>query len=329
MTSVIHKTHFSNPLRGLHGKMTFAVSAESTDRYGDIVVQAGIDYRRYLLNSVALFNHDSAQPVGTFKNLRIQNGKLHADLEFLPVGLSPRVDEIRALCEHGVIKGTSIGFFPVEQEPIITNGKRTGTRFTKSELVEISVCPIPAQSEALAVARSLKISRGTMAKVFTNGSLVSEHIAQARKAVAEEHQHSSAIARIEKRIEALWTRIGDASTEQEQQLLIKSLKTLEKSATLLTPAHLRSAEQKRALQLDALAREQARDDNRWGTKAHRAEVDRRSTEFLQQKEAEYIAEQKARGTYISSDPAPSSGNTVRWRNQTIDLTPVWRGKKIY
>lgn len=325
--SIIRKTQTA--LLGAVGKMfSFAVSAESVDRYGDIIIQAGIDFKNYLKNPIALLNHNSGDPIGNFLNPRIQNGKLTADLDLLPLGVSARVDEIRALISHGVLRATSIGFAPIEQEPIYSsNGTRTGTKYNKSELYEISVVSVPAQSEALAIARSLGISRSTMARVFTNGALVSEHIAQARKAVAQEHKYSSTIANIERKIEELWLRIGDAETKAEQDALIRQLRSRERDATLLTPEHLRTADQKRALQLDALKAEQARNDP-WGTKARAAEARQRSTEVGQRLEREHIARQKAAGVWVDPNPSPSSGNAVTWRGQKIDMRPTWRGKKV-
>ena len=161
-----------------------------------------------------------------------------------------------------------------------------------------------------------------MARVFNNGSLVSEHIAQARKAV-QEHQYSATVANIERKIEALWTRIGDAATEAEQQVLIKQLRSYERTVANLTPEHLRTAEQKRTPQLY----EQARNDP-YGVRAQAAEARQRSTETVQRMEREHIARQKAQGVYVDPNPSPSSGNTVTWRGQKIDLTPKWRGKPI-
>jgi len=63
---------------------------------------------------------------------------------------------------------------------LFRNGSRTGIRYTKSELLEISVVSVPAQSEALAIARSLGVSRSTMAQVFAGGGTVSEHVVAAR-----------------------------------------------------------------------------------------------------------------------------------------------------
>jgi HK97 family phage prohead protease len=300
---------------------------EKTDRYGDQVVPSGVNFKNFLLNNVALFNHNSNSPIGKWLNVRLQDNQLLADLEFLPLGLSSRVDEIRAMAEHDILKAVSIGFMPKKQEPITINGRQTGFRYLESELCEISLVAVPALAEALAVARSLNISRGTMARVFTNGALVSEHIAQARKAVAQQHQYSATVANIERKIEALWTRIGEAATEAEQQALIKQLRSYERTVANLTPEHLRTADQKRTAQLYALAAEQARNDP-WGMKARAAEVRQRSTEYVQRMEREHIARQKAQGVYVDPNPSPSSGNTVTWRGQRIDIRPTWRGKPI-
>jgi HK97 family phage prohead protease len=288
-----------------------------------------VSLKNFLLNNVALFNHDSNSPIGKWLNVRLVDNQLLADLEFLPQGLSPRVDEIRAMAEHDILKAVSIGFMPLKTEPILNaSGRQTGVRFLESELCEISLVAVPALAEALAVARNLKISRSTMAKVFTNGALISEHIATAKKAVAQAHKHAADVANIERKIEKLWRRITQAVTEQERQELYKQVRLFERMSTSLTPEHLRTTDQKQQLRADALRAEKAKND-RWGVEAAREEYIRRMTEHSLRKEREAIEQQKREGRYVDDNPPPSSGNTVTWRGQKIDLTPTWRGRKIF
>ena len=76
-----------------------------------------------------------------------------------------RIDEIRALVEADILRAVSVGFLPRQSEPLTKNGGG-GLRFQQTELVETSLVSIPANPNALAVARSLNISRDTVAMVF-------------------------------------------------------------------------------------------------------------------------------------------------------------------
>ena len=118
--------------------------------------------------------------------MRVEAGELRGRLKLAPEGTSPRIDEIRKLVQAKVLKATSIGFMPVESEPIVNaRGSQTGTRFLRSELVEISLVSTPADGNAVALAKSLKISDQTMREVFAKPTdlTIGQRIRKARRAV--------------------------------------------------------------------------------------------------------------------------------------------------
>ena len=141
---------------------TFVMSDATVDRYGDVVEPSGWKLANFKRNPIALFGHDSSFVIGNWKNLRVEAGKLIGELVMLPAGFSARVDEIRAFIEAKMLRAVSVGFRGLKAEPI-GNG---GTRFTESELVECSVVAIPANPNALQVAKQLHISRDTQALIF-------------------------------------------------------------------------------------------------------------------------------------------------------------------
>ena len=140
----------------------FVLSDPSKDRVGDKIEQSGWELRNFLKNPVALFNHNQDAPIGTWENVRIEGGKLLARLKMAARGTSARIDEIRSLVEQGILKAVSVGFKPLEAEPI----KGGGLQFKRQELLEVSVVSIPALPSALALAKSLDISKETLAEVF-------------------------------------------------------------------------------------------------------------------------------------------------------------------
>jgi HK97 family phage prohead protease/HK97 family phage major capsid protein len=157
--SIVHKVHVS-PGHGLE----FILSDATPDRMGDVIEAEGWDLENFNKNPVALFNHNPNFPIGKWTNLRTISGKLRGHLTLAPEGTSDRIDEIRRLVEADILRAVSVGFLPKKSEPL-TKGA-SGLRFIQQELAEGSLVSIPANPNALAIAKSLNISRDTVAMVF-------------------------------------------------------------------------------------------------------------------------------------------------------------------
>jgi len=142
--------------------LEFIMSDATVDRMGDVIVQSGWDLADFVGNPIALFSHKADLPLGVWKNVRVQAGALRGRLELLPRGMSPRVDEIRAFVEAGMLRAVSVGFRPIDTEPL-PNG---GVKFKRAALVECSVVSIPANPNALAVAKSLNLSDDVQRVIF-------------------------------------------------------------------------------------------------------------------------------------------------------------------
>jgi HK97 family phage prohead protease/HK97 family phage major capsid protein len=155
------KTHSEE----VHG-MDFVLSDATPDRMGDIIEVEGWDLENFKRNPIALFNHNPNFPIGKWKNLRTDSDALKGYLELAPKGTSERIDEIRRLIQAGILKAVSVGFRPIDSTPINHKDPWSGMRFTKQELVETSLVAVPANPNALAMAKSLKISPATLDLVF-------------------------------------------------------------------------------------------------------------------------------------------------------------------
>lgn len=152
--------------------MEFILSDATADRYDDSIVAEGWDLKNFIRNPIALFNHNSDFPIGRWEKLSVKDGALRGHLQVAPKGASARIDEIRALIDAGILRAVSVGFRPIESEPI-AESKYGGMRYLKSELVETSLVSVPANPNALAVAKSLRISDSTLGMVFAkHGSLI-------------------------------------------------------------------------------------------------------------------------------------------------------------
>jgi|SRR5215207_9350073 len=146
--------------------LEYVMSDDSVDRYGDIIDVKGWDLTDFKKNPIALFGHNSNFPIGHWRNVRVEKGKLLGRLELVARGISERIDEIIALVEAGVLRAVSVGFRPLKAEAIDEKEPWAGLRFTKSELLECSLVSIPANPNALAVAKTMHVSEGTQGLVF-------------------------------------------------------------------------------------------------------------------------------------------------------------------
>ena len=158
---IVQKTHAAD----VHG-LDFILSDESIDRMGDVIMSDGWNLEAFNSNPICLFNHKPMHPVGKWKGLHIENGSLRGKLELAPEGTSPRIDEIRKLVDAGILRAVSVGFRPTEVKQRTEKGVAVGYIYTKSELVETSLVSVPANANALAVAKSLNVSPATLRLVF-------------------------------------------------------------------------------------------------------------------------------------------------------------------
>ncbi|MGO9622147.1 MAG: HK97 family phage prohead protease [Desulfobaccales bacterium] len=146
--------------------LEFIGSTADVDRYGDIIEVAGWDLKNFQKNPVILWAHNyGLPPVGTAKKVTKVDKALVFEVYF------PKDDEINAagwpdnmptpetvyrLCLAGVLRTTSVGFQGLETEPIYGEPQgedgwrpRTGTRYLKQDLYELSIVPVPANPYAV------------------------------------------------------------------------------------------------------------------------------------------------------------------------------------
>src|ERR1043166_2945173 len=111
--TVVHKA-----TTGGGAGLEFVLSDDTVDRMGDIVKADGWVLSNFKKNPIALFGHNSSFPIGTWSNIRIEGGKLIARLNLAARGTSARLDELISLVEQGILKAVSVGFIPMQSEPI-------------------------------------------------------------------------------------------------------------------------------------------------------------------------------------------------------------------
>jgi HK97 family phage prohead protease/HK97 family phage major capsid protein len=157
---LVYKTHASG------SGMEFVLSDGSVDLMGDVIEPRGWQIESFLANPIALFNHHADAPIGKWANIRISDNDLRGDLVLAEKGTSARINEIRKLVEADILRAASVGFHPIRREPIKNNSAWGGSHFLEQRLVEVSLVSVPANPNALAVAKSLNISPRMLRKVF-------------------------------------------------------------------------------------------------------------------------------------------------------------------
>jgi HK97 family phage major capsid protein/HK97 family phage prohead protease len=224
---IVHKTH-----AGKNDGLEYVLSDETPDRMGDVIMADGWDLTNFKKNPIALFGHQNGFPIGKWKNLRVIDKQLRGQLELAPAGTSSRIDEIRALVAADILRAVSVGFAPKESRPRPESDY--GVFFTQSELMETSLVSVPANPNALQIAKSLNISPATIDLVFAgkgNGNGIRRRrftggqantIPQARKGTTMS-SYAQRISATEQRINALrdqlnehWTKTDETNVSDDQ-----------------------------------------------------------------------------------------------------------------
>jgi HK97 family phage prohead protease len=124
-----------------------------SDRVKDVLVAKGCQLDNYRTNNIVLANHDQNHPIGNFEP-SIKGDAVEGVITFAPAGVSAKADEYCGLYKSGVMKTVSVGFSPVDAEPIAGGG----TRYKQWELQEISCVAVPCDPGAIVTARNLEMA---------------------------------------------------------------------------------------------------------------------------------------------------------------------------
>jgi HK97 family phage prohead protease len=132
-------------------RMTTAALA----RDGDILMPGGCVLENYRANPIQLWSHDPSEPVGTNSEIVVGDDCIAARCTFAPPGVSAVADKVRGLVKSGIVRGVSVGFEPLDGEPLDPAKPLRGMRITRWELLECSFVSIPADPGAVVTARAV------------------------------------------------------------------------------------------------------------------------------------------------------------------------------
>jgi HK97 family phage prohead protease/HK97 family phage major capsid protein len=162
----------------------FVLSDGSVDRMGDVVDPSGWDLGRIKSDPVVLFNHDRNQIVGRWSDVRVKDGKLVGKIVWTQSDKWPFAQYLRDLVREGILRTVSVGFKPTAKQPLHKDADphHGPFRFTRQELLECSLVSVPANPNALAIAR--QIPRDVFAQIFREPA--SEGLGNSRALSAEQ-----------------------------------------------------------------------------------------------------------------------------------------------
>jgi HK97 family phage prohead protease len=143
--------------------IAWTLSTYDLDRFGERIDPAGWEYKRYLDNPVVEWAHRYDIPaIGKIESLTADDNGLHGVVIFNGKDYDPFGWAIGERVKVGVIRAGSVGFRILEIEiPDKETGKDGTTLiFRKQELLEFSICNVPANPRALAKPLALSKAAG-------------------------------------------------------------------------------------------------------------------------------------------------------------------------
>jgi HK97 family phage prohead protease len=127
------------------------ISTINADRDGDRVIPEGGRFANFLKNPVLMWSHGYQDiPIGTVTQLDVTAGKdIRAAWRWLRD--DPFADRVRNAWDQGIVRGSSIGYRPLASKPNSTGG----LDIEDWELLELSLCAIPMNPEAVRTLKGL------------------------------------------------------------------------------------------------------------------------------------------------------------------------------
>jgi HK97 family phage prohead protease len=133
--------------------LPWTLSTFDLDRFGERIDPQGWDFKRYMDNPIVEWAHSYMIPaIGKIEGLTIDDDGLHGVVYFNDKSYDPFGWSIGQRVKAGVIRAGSVGFRVMEIEIPSKADSADGTSliFRKQELLEFSICNVPANPYALA-----------------------------------------------------------------------------------------------------------------------------------------------------------------------------------
>jgi HK97 family phage prohead protease len=175
------RQHFPATLRAVGPReFKFTASTDQLARDGHVLLPSGLQLGNYRRNPIILWQHNPAQPVARCTQIGVVDGELRGTAEFAPLRTTALADEVCGLVKSGVVSSLSIGFDPIEAEPLDRKKPRGGQRISRADLLEISLVSLPADTGAMITERYMR-TRSLPADVSAQMIRASEAVEEASR----------------------------------------------------------------------------------------------------------------------------------------------------
>lgn len=128
------------------GEFKVIATTATADRDGESILVEGWDFENFMKNPIILFGHnywDMDCIIGAATKVYVEDGQVIVEGVFADTESG---QFIRKLYDDGILRTVSVGFIPK---------MRNGSVITQAELLELSFVPVPANPEALSLAKSI------------------------------------------------------------------------------------------------------------------------------------------------------------------------------
>lgn len=145
--------YFNAPTEAIGDREVRAViSTSAIARDGHVLEASGAQLDNFRKNPIGFFQHRQDQPVNRWA-LQRAGDAIIGTATFPPAGVSALADQVLGLIKNHIINSVSVGFEPLESEPLDPKKPRGGQRITRWELYEVSWVGVPSDTNAIVTQR--------------------------------------------------------------------------------------------------------------------------------------------------------------------------------
>lgn len=163
------------------GVIQFIACTDGVKRDGNRVRNDGWSFANFEKNPQFLWCHEyHSLPIG--KHVQWEIGKDNGESvlrlwsQFCSADLYPFADKVRQMYEGGFLRAGSVGWIPLEWEPLKDEEDRTiGFDFTRNELLEFSAVPVPSDPDAIVEAVQRGVVSSDDISTFMRSGLMAPH----------------------------------------------------------------------------------------------------------------------------------------------------------
>jgi len=151
----------------------WTLSTFDLDRFGERIDPQGWDFKRYMNNPIVEWAHRYDIPaIGKIEGLAVDGDGLHGVVFFNDKSFDQFGWSIGQRVKAGVIRAGSVGFRALEIEIPSKEDSQDGTAliFRKQELLEFSICNVPANPYALNKKENGELGAGSGEKDIGNNA---------------------------------------------------------------------------------------------------------------------------------------------------------------